>query len=288
MKEVTMLRRENAPHLNFLKKQVEKFEKAKEMQAELAGLYREYLKKESVYLEKEKSNLTKEKNKISVELASVAKKISLTEDENSRGGNRKIEELRAIEKKINEIRALKNEMERKLGRIEGMLESKENKVKLSGRCPLCGNEIKEMHPEQIEKRQQGEKELEELKNSQQEVVAGMKNLEVEEVRGAESAESLKQAIDKEMETLRDLEREKFTWKVKHQELTSQLELINIKEGNLRSRNEAFEREIKEGIALVGEEILSYKNQKNVTHAFHRLHQNNIAQKHRVARSKKRE
>ena len=95
-------------------------------------------------------------------------------------------------------------MERKLGRIEGMLESKENKVKLSGRCPLCGNEIKEMHPEQIEKRQQGEKELEELKNSQQEVVAGMKNLEVEEVRGAESAESLKQAIDKEMETLRDL------------------------------------------------------------------------------------
>ena len=261
MKEVTMLRRENAPHLNFLKKQVEKFEKAKEMQAELAGLYREYLKKESVYLEKEKSNLTKEKNKISVELASVAKKISLTEDENSRGGNRKIEELRAIEKKINEIRALKNEMERKLGRIEGMLESKENKVKLSGRCPLCGNEIKEMHPEQIEKRQQGEKELEELKNSQQEVVAGMKNLEVEEVRGAESAESLKQAIDKEMETLRDLEREKFTWKVKHQELTSQLELINIKEGNLRSRNEAFEREIKEGIALVGEEILSYKNHK---------------------------
>src|SRR3989339_1375884 len=46
MKEVVMLRRENAPHLNFLKKQVEKFEKGKIMQTELSVLYREYLKKE--------------------------------------------------------------------------------------------------------------------------------------------------------------------------------------------------------------------------------------------------
>src|SRR3989344_5244651 len=34
MKEVGLLLRENAPHLNFLKKQVEKFEKVKEMQTE--------------------------------------------------------------------------------------------------------------------------------------------------------------------------------------------------------------------------------------------------------------
>jgi chromosome segregation protein len=37
MKEVVLQRRENAPHLNFLKKQVEKFEKTKEMQEELAS-----------------------------------------------------------------------------------------------------------------------------------------------------------------------------------------------------------------------------------------------------------
>src|SRR3989344_3515499 len=152
MKEVVMLRRENAPHLNFLKKQVEKFEKAKEMQVELAGLYRDYLKRESIYLEEEKSSLAKEKNKISTELASVKGKISSTEVENSATGSKRIEELREVEKKINEIRGLKNEIERKLGRIEGMLESKEHKVKLAGRCPLCGNEIKELHPEQIEKR----------------------------------------------------------------------------------------------------------------------------------------
>src|SRR3989338_8017447 len=51
MREVTLLRRENAPHLNFLKKQVEKFERAKEMQSELFALYRECLYKENGFLE---------------------------------------------------------------------------------------------------------------------------------------------------------------------------------------------------------------------------------------------
>jgi len=261
MREVTILRRENAPHLNFLKKQVEKFEKAKEMQMELLTLYREYLKKESVYLEKEKSNLLKEKNKIEVELESVAKKISSTTEESSSKGNKKIEELRVVEKKINEIRAQNNEMERRLGRIEGILEAKENKVKLSGRCPLCGNEIKEMHPEQLQKRENDEKELAELKNSQTNIIAEIKKTEKEENESVQLAETLKQDINKEMEALRDMEREKFTYKVRHQELSSALELVNIKEGNLRNRAEYFDNEIKEGVAFVGEEVFSYKNYK---------------------------
>src|SRR3989338_7187163 len=78
MKEVVMLRRENAPHLNFLKKQVEKFEKVKEMQSELANLYREYLKKESLYLEKEKNSLLVERREISNELKTILPKISST------------------------------------------------------------------------------------------------------------------------------------------------------------------------------------------------------------------
>ena len=76
MKEVSLLRRENAPHLNFLKKQVDKFEKAKEMQISLLSLYKEYLKKESIYLDKEKLSLSTEKSKISSELNIVREKIN--------------------------------------------------------------------------------------------------------------------------------------------------------------------------------------------------------------------
>ena len=259
MKEVSMLRRENAPHLNFLKKQVEKFEKVKEMQAELALLYREYFKKESTYLEKEKSTLSIERNKITKELKEVAEKISESEDDNGATGNQKIEELRVVEQKINEVRAVKSEMERKLGRIEGMLEAKENKVKLAGRCPLCGSEIKEMHEEQIAKRQNEEKELVELKNSQTDILGRVHKIESEEKELSQKIVVLKEDLNRKMEDLRDLELEKFTWKVKHQELSSALELVSIKDAGLKSRLEAFENEVKEGVALIGQEILSYKS-----------------------------
>lgn len=259
MKEVGMLRRENAPHLSFLKKQVEKFEKAKEMEAELATLYKEYLKRESVYLETEKQNLTQEKNKIASELEMVSSKISSTEEVNSGEGNKKIDELRALEKRINEIRALKNELERKLGRIEGMLEAKEHKVKLAGRCPLCGHEIEEKHEEQIEKRQLEEKELLDLKESQVSSLEHVARLEAEEKEGTKKAEALKEDLNKDMEALRDMEREKFTWKVKQQELASALEVVNMKVANLSREFEAFENEIKEGAVLVGRQIFDYRD-----------------------------
>lgn len=259
MKEVTLQRRENAPHLNFLKKQVEKFEKGKEMQTELGVLYKEYLKKESFYIEKENASLSAEKAKVSHELKVVTSKISETEDTGGAKENKKIEELKIVEKRLNEIRGLKSEVERKLGRIEGMLESKESKIKLSGRCPLCGNEIKEVEREQIEKKQNDEKELIELKNSEHDILSEIKKMQEEEAKLLKSAEALKQAINQEMEALRDLEREKFSFKVKHQELTSALELVNIKESNLKSRKEAFDNELKEGVVLIGGEILAYKN-----------------------------
>ena len=280
MKEVVLMRRENAPHLNFLKKQVEKFEKTKEMQVELAAFYREYLKKESAYLEQEKTNLSAERNKLGNELKNVAGKISDTENNNSAKGNKKIEELRVVEQKINSIRGVKSEIERRLGRIEGMIEVEEHRKEQNKRVveisqeeikiiiseinnsideAVLKNDVSEVKPilERIknilrkfspDNREESNRnlEIENLKKNQQEILEEMKEIESKEKEIVKSAEILKQEINKEMEALRDLEREKFTWKVRHQELSSALELVIIKEGNLRSRIEAFENEIKEG------------------------------------------
>jgi len=259
MKEVSLLRRENAPHLNFLKKQVDKFERAKEMQTELATLYKEYFKKESIYLEKEKTTLSSEKNKIQKEADIVLSKISSTEDGMLVKSSKKIEGLKAIEEKINELRSRKGEMERKLGRIEGMLEAKENKVRISGKCPLCGNEIRDTSAEQIEKKQSEEKELVELKNSKIDLVAETQKLEADEKELAQKIDTLKQEINKEMESLRDIEREKFSLKVQHQELVSAMNFLKIREENLSRETVSFENEIKEGVALVGSGVLSYKD-----------------------------
>jgi chromosome segregation protein len=259
MKEVVMLRRENAPHLNFLRKQVEKFEKLKELQAELLALYKEYLKKESFYIEKEKAVLLSQKSAISVEFNEVSAKISENDRNENTQGNKKIEELRLVEQKINECRNTKGELERKLGRIEGMIEAKENRVRVSGRCPTCGKELGEVDSLQIEKRQNEEKEVQELKASQSSTLALIQNLETKIKELSLEVDTLKALINSEMEELRDKEREKFSFKVKQQELSSALGMINVKLDSLRREEENLENEIKEGNALVGHEILYYKD-----------------------------
>lgn len=258
-KEVAMLRRENAPHLHFLRKQVEKFEKTKEMQEGLLMLYREYLKKESVYLEKEKKSLTEEKEKITLELRDVSGKISKSETESPGIGGKKIDELKKVEESLNEVRNRKSELDRKLGRVEGILEAKESKIKLSGRCPLCGSEVKEVNEEQMAKRQNDEKELSELKNTQAGILKEIQELEEREKELQLETNRLKGEINTQMEELRDKERERFSFKVRHQELSSALNLIGVREQGLAREAEIFETETKEGFALVGPRILSYKD-----------------------------
>jgi chromosome segregation protein len=293
MKEVVMLRRENAPHLNFLKKQVEKFEKTKEMQAELSDLYKEYLKKESIYLEQEKNNLLTERNKIQSELSSVDEKIQENTETDSVKGNKKLDELKKVEENLNSIRGVKNEIQRKLGRIEGMIEMEERRAEQKSLfVEISQEEIKtivaeinssidlafakesvvEIKPilERIktilqkfsggnQENNSHQLEVENLRKNQQEILIQIKELEAKESETIKSAEMLKAELNKEIEVLRDLEREKFAWKVRHQELSSALELIVIKEENLKNQKEAFENELKEGGALLGGLILAYKD-----------------------------
>ena len=293
MKEITLLRRENAPHLNFLKKQVEKFEKTKETQNKLVSFYQEYLKKESVYLEKEKNTLEKEKNKISTQLVDISLKISENENDDNIRGNKKINELKIVEQKINEIRNIKGEVNRKLGRIEGMIEGEEHHLEKDTEYIMSPEEVKvfikdinssideailknnidEVQPilkrikeilnnfDKINKTEKNESsfEINNLKNTQNEILQEIQELDKKEEIIKTEIEHLKDEINKEMEELRDKEREKFSFKVKHQELSSSLNLINLKEQNLTREIEAFENEIKEGSVLIGSDILSYKD-----------------------------
>jgi chromosome segregation protein len=292
MKEVVMLRRENAPHLSFLKKQVEKFEKVKEIQAELSSLYKRYLKMESVYLDEGNESVNLEKNKLQEELKEIMGKISKTEQGGSSKDNPKIEELKNTEQKMNSIRGLKGEMERKLGRIEGMIEIEERRKEQKSEVieisqeeiksiiqeitesidiAFAKNSMEEIRPileriKNILKKFSGEgkKDLEKdteidiLKKSQEDILSEIKGIEEKEKELALLVDKLKEDLNKEMEALRDLEREKFALKVKHQELSSALDFVLIKENNLKNRKEAFLNEIKEGSVLIGEEVLSYK------------------------------
>lgn len=308
MKEVSILRREIAPHLSFLKKQVDKFEKAKEMKIELGSLYAEYLKKESIYLEQEKSNLLQDKNRILREIENINSKISDSSEEIQKE-NPKQEELRNLERKIYEIRNTKSEIERKLGRIEGMIEMEERKA-VKKQDQNIQSEYVSINREELETFVKEAKEyleeaiymdvlenimpmlqkikdilsrfervaspastannepsasvssaeeIEELKNNQNEILSELEKIREEEKKVFENIEIIKNEISKDIQNKQEEEREKFNLRVKHQELSSALNVISVKEENLTRSSEAFENEIKEGSALIGSDVLMYKN-----------------------------
>jgi chromosome segregation protein len=121
IKQVESLRREIAPHLRFLKKQVEKMEKAEEMRKELIGIYREYFAREDSFIRTEKERLTRELAGPEKEMAELNASLQSAKDilTASKSKDKKSDEVIAYEKKLADVRRDKDALMRDLGRLEG-------------------------------------------------------------------------------------------------------------------------------------------------------------------------
>ena len=121
VKQVESLRREIAPHLRFLKKQVEKVEKAELMKRELVALYREYFAREESYVARESARLNAEIAGPRAELAKLDQELARAKDilAASKGKDHKSAEIIELETKLAAARADKDAITRELGRIEG-------------------------------------------------------------------------------------------------------------------------------------------------------------------------
>lgn len=124
IKEVQALRREIAPHLAFLKKQVQIVEKAKEMRENLKELYRDYLSREGTYIEREDRRLSNKKSELSTKKVDIDNRINELQKQKNENETESVyaKEIEEKEEKISLLRGEKNELVRKLGRIEGIIE----------------------------------------------------------------------------------------------------------------------------------------------------------------------
>lgn len=293
LKEVVLLKRENAPHLSFLKKQIEKFERIKELKEELINLYTEFLSKESIYIQKQKSILNQEREVLKKEIDEIGILISQINVEDNIE-NPKLEELKKIENELNSLRRLKSEIERKLGRMEGLIESrkwKQDEIKnvrvfnqdeiqnIISEIDMHINqalnqedlgEIKnilrniknifvKLNKEENNVLDNNKDELIELEASYKQVLAELELLKKDEEEKSKIILSLKEEISKEMELGIDKERERFALKVKFQELNSKLSLCEVRLENLNKEIEQFDNEIREGEVLVGNDIYKFKD-----------------------------
>ena len=121
MKQVESLRREIAPHIRFLKKQVEKVERAEQIRLELIQLYKEYFARQEVYLTFEKEKAQAEITGPRTEMDQLEKALEQAKKvlTDSKTKDQKSGEVIALEQKLAQVRSEKDSIMRELGRLEG-------------------------------------------------------------------------------------------------------------------------------------------------------------------------
>jgi chromosome segregation ATPase len=143
MKEAEALRREIAPHIKFLKKQVEKIKEAQDLRERLMGLYREYLKREEMYIVNRKRELDDKRHAPAQLLSDLNIKIAhaRTSLEGEHAGDEKSGRLLSVESRLRDVRLRHDELSRSVGRLEGMIEYEEKQLRKKEEAIKTGIDI---------------------------------------------------------------------------------------------------------------------------------------------------
>jgi len=130
IEQVQSLRREHAPHLAYLKKQVARVEKSLQVQAELKTVYAEYLKREDTYIAHHVDRLTAAK-RVPVEkrdelAAKLAEAKNILRQAETKSGNTEVSEA---EEALARARNERGAALRALSQLEGQVAYLQNRIR---------------------------------------------------------------------------------------------------------------------------------------------------------------
>ena len=291
------IRRELAPHIKYLKKQVEKIEKGEELRGELTSLYFMYFERESSYLAHEESFLKNEKTRIKTSLENIETRLSgikiVADNFFEESKNKEIEE---IQRNIFETRSTKENLSRTLGKIDGLVEMEESKLSkgdasisiknsefnsfidsihdgIDNALTFEGlfeitNSLKEIKNNLSSFRQKykltGEvsrEELDLLLKNRGGILSQMESLDKNLKDSQLKIDSIRAEISQEKENRYKEQEEKFTLENERNRLSSSFENIENKSAVFSRRKVSFEENMKEAVVLVGHSILSFDKTK---------------------------
>lgn len=261
LKQVESLRREIAPHLKFLKKQVEEAEKIVVIRQELASLAKGYFTVEGVYLDGLKGDLQNDKHKLTAELSVInhdlvsARRELETADSSSKGKDPRVTEL---EQEIKTIRDHKDATARELGRVEGKLDEKKhvsivryNKVTGEEVCRYCGQVI----VRKVEAREM-EEDTGNLESEKMSLESKLRELANKEKGLVDELDRLRVSLSTKSEQARQAERRLYEFKSREQVLQVELDKVSLRESAYKNEHEVYARDAHEISMLVGDNILS--------------------------------
>lgn len=274
IKSVEALRREVVPHLKFLKKQVEKMEKALEMKAELGELYKKYLKRESLYLNAARAKILGEKAPIEKRLAELERELKDAKAilENSVGQDKKSAHIISLEEKIRHTRDAKDTLVREIGRTEGLISAEERVLKRQKEMAekteitVSITEIENLAGRVSEQLNLAEKEaqFESAPGNLKKILSSIRSLISDFVNGRKGASQNVLAVDSE-KILEDLRVEKMILEEKIAAIRVEEESISVEYTSLRKEideekdtNRATEKKVFE-VMTAQNEIISARN-----------------------------
>ncbi|MDP3763813.1 MAG: AAA family ATPase [bacterium] len=259
--QVEALRKEIAPHLKFLGKQVEKLEKTENMRGELFALATEYFKREDVYISFSKTALSAERKPLNEALEKLAKE--------SKNAKRVIE----LESGLSVAKKRKDDLTRELGKLEGLVMAEEKMIENEKRLS-ASDEYKTVRLKDVEGLYQEVGLLSNIieiigkigdfikdrKHNTDSKLIGEAQTRINEFKKnqAELEKSLKAAKEKEQE-ITDAEKAVFRIMSEENELISKLNLLKAREERLNLLEEEFKREFNEVGHLVGTDALHFKD-----------------------------
>lgn len=122
VERVQSLRREVAPHLQFLERQIKKIERALQLREELTRVYAEYLKREDTYIAFHHDRLTAAKKEPSINLDTLKEELVKAKNILAASENdEKSAAMVSLEEKISEARTKRQELLRTQGQLEGQV-----------------------------------------------------------------------------------------------------------------------------------------------------------------------
>jgi chromosome segregation protein len=289
--QVELLRREIAPHLRFLKKQVEKVEKAETEKQTLILIAKQYFKQEDAYIKNERVKIASESAPVETALQDLAKEMIEAKAvlEKVAGEDKKQYMVLSLESEIAGERALKDGLMRELGKIEGALDAEERVIrrenelaqseehkmiklkdveelyaevstltlldKVIGRLKEFIQERKDVRDSSVI--QEAEKRMTELKTKKLEIESKLSQIDTKEKILQERYESLRKEIDQDKDSSRDAEKAVFRIMSEESELLGKRKLLEARLERLNMQEAEFKRELEEVGYLVGAEVLRF-------------------------------
>ncbi len=287
--ETDLILRETAPHLRHLKRQVERYEKAKKTREELVRLYAVYLAYETAYIATGKCAAEGAFDSLQERIAVIKKDIA--GERRKAGTERTVDVARKQEESLAEaLRAVRDKWDmvtREIGRLEGERAALENLTKEGEREPIDRTALLRLYKE-VQRRFMGEDDypavityaLQQLKTilgSKSAVQEGaerrltalqkklkerqeqMSKLQEQERQHLCEQEALYKQREREITATRQSEKKILALVTEKNSLEQELSEVQHSLALFREDEENIRREMVEGTVLVGSAINNYKS-----------------------------